>query len=130
MNQSSNNFEALIESGQKLVFSLANQVAKKFHGQFEVDDLAAYGQVGLAQAAKEFDPTRATQFTTYAYYRIRGSIYEGLSKLNWTSRAQYNRLRYQKSADTILELGPHRADGWAGTSVDEDSHWLLSLIHI
>lgn len=125
--ESKNDFDALIERGQKLVFSLAHEVSKKFNGQFEVDDLAAYGQIGLAQAARDFDPSRATQFTTYSYYRIRGAIYEGLSKLNWTSRAQYNRLRYQQSADAVLELGPHRSDGWAGTSLQEDSHWLTGV---
>jgi RNA polymerase sigma factor for flagellar operon FliA len=127
VNKSQTDFESLIESGQKLVFSLANEIGRRFHGRFDIDDLAAYGQIGLAQAAKEYDPSRETRFTTYAYYRIRGAIYEGLSKLNWTSRAQYNRLRYQQSADAVLETGPHRSDGWAGTSLIEDSHWLTGV---
>jgi RNA polymerase sigma factor for flagellar operon FliA len=117
----------LIESGQKLVHSLAREIHRRFSGQFDYDDLVAYGQVGLAQAAGEFDPQRGARFTTYAYYRIRGSIYEGVSKLNWTSRAQYNRMRADRAADEVLQQGPHRSDGWAGTSLDEDSVWLTGL---
>ncbi len=119
--------QELIQSGQKLVVSLATKIARRFHGRFETEDLIAYGQIGLAKAAAEFDEARGAKFTTYAYYRIRGAIYEGVSKLNWTSRSQYNRLRYQKSADDILERGPHRSDGWAGTSVEEDSDWLTGV---
>jgi DNA-directed RNA polymerase specialized sigma subunit len=37
--------------------------------------------VGLAEAARQFDPSRGGQFTTYAYYRIRGAILDGLETI-------------------------------------------------
>jgi RNA polymerase sigma factor FliA len=84
----------LIEETQPLVRSLAQKISRKIPMQIEFEDLIAYGQIGLAEAARDFDPQRGIQFSTYAYYRIRGAIYDGVSKMSWTSRARYNRLRY------------------------------------
>jgi len=118
---------ALIAEGQKLVRSLAREIHRRFNNQFDYEDLVGYGQIGLAQAASEFDPNRGARFTTYAYYRVRGAIYDGLSKLNWTSRSQYNRMRAEQASAEVLQKGPHRADGWSGTSLTEDSLWLTGI---
>lgn len=75
--------EARIESCQGLVRSIAIAIHKKLHGVHDLDDLIAYGQLGSAQAAREFDPARGAQFSTYAYYRIRGAIYDGVAKMGW-----------------------------------------------
>ena len=56
--------------------------------RWTLDDLIAYGQLGLAEAAQKFDAESGVRFTTFAYYRVRGAIYDGVSKMNWTSRAQ------------------------------------------
>jgi RNA polymerase sigma factor for flagellar operon FliA len=121
--------EELILSAQQLVRSLAAQVHKKFHCQFELEDLISYGQVGLAAAASDFDPEQGTQFSTFAYYRIRGAIYEGVSKLSGTTRAQYKRMKYEQSAANLLERGPHSNSGWTKTSVQEDAAWFSTLSH-
>src|SRR4051812_22091921 len=89
--------QQLVHSCQGLVRSLAWQIHRKCPAQVELDDLIAYGQVGLAQAANEFDPVRANQFTTYAYYRIRGAILDGLSQLSWF-RSYEKRARYERMA--------------------------------
>lgn len=119
--------EELILGTQQLVRSLAGQINRKFYGQFDIEDLIAYGQIGLAAAAADFDAEQGTQFSTFAYYRIRGAIYEGISKLSGTTRAQYRKLKYEQSAVALLERGPHNPDGWARTSVSEDTAWLTSL---
>jgi len=86
--------QKLIERHQDLVRSIASGIGRKVPQYIDVEDLIGYGQIGLAQAARDFDPKRGAVFSTYAYYRIRGAIYDGLSKLCWTSRARYNRLRH------------------------------------
>lgn len=75
--------ESRIESCQGLVRSIAIAIHKKLHAAHDLDDLIAYGQLGSAQAAREFDPSRGAQFSTYAYYRIRGAIYDGVAKMGW-----------------------------------------------
>lgn len=75
--------ESRVESCQGLVRSIAVAIHRKLKGTFELDDLISYGQVGLAQAANEFDDTKGTLFSTYSYYRIRGAIYDGVGKMGW-----------------------------------------------
>lgn len=96
--------EQLIEGCQNLVRSLAWKIRRTLPEQVDIDDLIGYGQVGLAEAAKNFDPDRGLEFSTFAYYRIRGAIYDGVSKMSWLSRAQYHRLRYEQLADEVLRL--------------------------
>lgn len=96
--------EQLIDECQNLVRSLAWKIRRTLPDQVDIDDLIAYGQIGLAEAAKNFDPDRGLEFSTYAYYRIRGAIYDGVSKMSWLSRAHYHRLRYEQLADEVLRL--------------------------
>ncbi len=103
MTSESLNRTELIEEGQALVRSLALRVLRSIPVRVDLEDLIAYGEVGLAEAARDFDGTRGNQFSTFAYYRIRGAIYDGLAKMTWTSRARYRRLRYERMADEILE---------------------------
>jgi RNA polymerase sigma factor for flagellar operon FliA len=75
-----------IEQCQGLVRSLAVQIHRKLPASIELDDLIAYGQLGLVEAAHSYDSSRGCQFSTYAYYRIRGSIYDGAAKMTWGLR--------------------------------------------
>jgi RNA polymerase sigma factor for flagellar operon FliA len=115
----------LIDDGQALVRSLALNISRNVPVPVDLDDLIAYGQVGLAEAAREFDPAVGTQFTTFAYYRIRGAIYDGVSKMSWTSRARYNRLRYERMANETLQeeaVGLSSAD-----TLEVQARWFRSI---
>ncbi len=61
----------------------------------EIDDLIAYGEVGLLEAIDAFDATMGRKFTTYAWYRIRGSMLDGLGKMAWFNRAAMERGQYE-----------------------------------
>lgn len=112
----------LIDEGQPLVISLASQIFPNIPVRVEFDDLIAYGQVGLAEAAREFDPEEGCKFTTFAYYRIRGAIYDGLSKMSWTSRAYYRRMRYEQLADQVLQEEASGGDSDRDDSVGRSDH--------
>ena len=125
----------LTESCQGLVRSLAWKIKQKLPPQVELDDLIAYGQLGLVQAAHDFDPARGRQFTTYAYYRIRGAILDGLSQMAWFSRADYHRSRYERMSGELLraetETGDETAEtepGGANESVLQESHWFADIV--
>src|ERR1035437_5240084 len=96
------NPQALIEECQGLVRSLASRIHHKLPPHVDIDDLVAYGQMGLAEAARDYDPGRETQFSTFAYYRIRGAIYDGLAKMSWFSRIEYRRRRKRQMAGQVL----------------------------
>lgn len=63
------------------VRSLAAGVRKQFSASLELDELIAYGQVGLLEAANRFDARVGANFLTFAHYRIRGAIFDGLRKM-------------------------------------------------
>jgi RNA polymerase sigma factor for flagellar operon FliA len=125
--------QELIAACQGLVRSLAWKIHCKLPRHIDLEDLVAYGQVGLAEAARDFDPSRGGQFTTYAYYRVRGAIFDGLGKMSWFDRADYARGRYEAMADEVLAL-----EGRDGTSssLDGDVRWLqdvsgtLSMVYL
>ena len=56
----------------------AYEVARKLPRHVDVEDLIQYGYIGLADARKRFDPGRGIKFLTFAHYRIRGAIFDGL----------------------------------------------------
>ncbi len=118
--------QQLVEAHQGLVRSLAMKIHEHAPSQVDLDDLIAYGQVGLVEAARDFDPSRGSRFSTYAYYRIRGAIYDGLSKLAWFSRAAYNRLRCEQMADHVLRVESEEESDAAG-GLGDDVRWFRQI---
>lgn len=55
------------------------------------DDVRSLGMLGLYDALKKFDTTRDLKFDTYASFRIRGSIMDGLRKEDWLPRSVRDR---------------------------------------
>ena len=109
--------QQLIDQCQGLVRSLAIGVHRNLPQSVELDDLVAYGQLGLVEAARSFDPSRGNRFTTFAYYRIRGAIYDGMAKMSWFGRAAR-----QAQADRLAnEVLRGEAEGEQADSVEECS---------
>ena len=62
-----------------LVHSIASMVSGKgLPPNIEYDDLVSDGTVGLMKAWENFDPNRGVKFETYASYRVRGEMLDGL----------------------------------------------------
>lgn len=71
----------VLEKYGPYVRSLAAQVRKQFHSQYDLEELIAWGQIGLLEAAERFDARVGANFLTFAHYRIKGAIYDGLRKM-------------------------------------------------
>lgn len=127
MTPERNAAQQLIEGCQNLVRSLAWKIHSKLPSHVDVDDLIGYGQVGLAEAARDFDPARGLQFSTFAYYRIRGAIYDGLSKMSWLSRTHYRRARYQQMANEFLQLEGEEGGDPTAAHMEDEVRWLKSV---
>lgn len=50
------------------------------------EELESFALMGLYDALKKFEPDRELKFDTYASFRIRGSIIDGLRKEDWLPR--------------------------------------------
>ena len=97
----------LVEKHLALVQGIARKVKKTLGASIELDDLVGYGSKGLVEAAERFDPRHGVAFSTFAYYRIRGAMYDGLRSMGWYSRADYARYRAEERANEYLR---NRAD--------------------
>lgn len=73
--------KVVLEKYGPYVRSLAAQVRKQFNAQLELDELMSWGQIGLLEAADRFDAKVGANFLTFAHYRIKGAIYDGLRKM-------------------------------------------------
>jgi RNA polymerase sigma factor FliA len=59
----------------------------------ELDDLIGYGMIGLLKAVERFNPERGILLKTYAEYRIRGAILDGLRGMDWLPRSARHAIR-------------------------------------
>jgi RNA polymerase sigma factor for flagellar operon FliA len=116
-----------IEECQALVLSLASKIHRSIPVRMDLDDLIAYGEVGLAEAAASFDPQYGSQFSTYAFYRIRGAIYDGISKMSWTSRARYRRHRFQQMANEALARDAAESNLTGDAGLAEQATWFQGI---
>ena len=112
----------LISDGRALVRSLALRIYRNIPIKVDLEDLIAYGELGLAEAARDFNPELGNQFSTFAYYRIRGAIYDGLAKMTWTSRARYRRMRNESMANQVLEAEKDKSTGESST-LEQNGAW-------
>ncbi len=116
----------LIAEGRALVRSIAIRIHRNIPVKVDMEDLIAYGDLGLTEAARDFDRELGNQFSTFAYYRIRGAIYDGLAKMTWTSRARYRRLRFESMAVDVLE-SEHELDDGKPKDAKESGVWFARV---
>jgi RNA polymerase sigma factor for flagellar operon FliA len=89
----------LMDSYIGLVRALAWKIHQQLPRNVEIDDLIGYGCVGLAEAARSFNPNLGHKFSTFAYHRIRGAILDGLSQMTWFRMDKFEGRSYQASAE-------------------------------
>jgi RNA polymerase sigma factor for flagellar operon FliA len=92
----------LAEQYMPYVRSIAGKIKKTVAKEIEFEDLVEYGVIGLLEAADRFDAKHGVQFMTFAYYRIRGAIYDGLRGMGWMSRTEYTKARMEMRANEYM----------------------------
>ena len=93
---------ALAEQYMPYVRSIAGKVKRTVAEEVPYEDLVEYGMIGLLEAADRYDAAHGANFMTFAYYRIRGAIYDGLRGMGWMSRSDYARARFEERANHYL----------------------------
>jgi RNA polymerase sigma factor for flagellar operon FliA len=106
------NRDALIEEYIPLVKYLAQRISMKLPNHVEIDDLVNSGIIGLIDAIEKFDMSRGIKFKTYAEFRIRGAIFDGLRSLDWVPRSvrKQKKMVEQSYASLEQKLGRHATD--------------------
>ncbi|MDR0362377.1 MAG: FliA/WhiG family RNA polymerase sigma factor [Planctomycetota bacterium] len=102
----------LIENYLPLVFQTAERLAKHFPTHLDVQDLISYGNLGLLDAIRKFNPDEGVKFSTYCNLRISGAIRDELRRLDWISRQLRSKVNQVKRVreELEIELGRHPYD--------------------
>ncbi|MEB1810112.1 MAG: FliA/WhiG family RNA polymerase sigma factor [Bacillaceae bacterium] len=94
--------DSLIRLYMPLVRYHVSRVASGLPRNVNKDDLMSHGMMGLYDALEKFDSQRDLKFDTYASFRIRGAIIDGLRKEDWLPRSL--REKSKKVESTIEKL--------------------------
>jgi len=93
--------DRLIETFRSYSHAISAEVLRKYPA-IDRDDIIGAAELGLVEAANNFDPSRGVLFKTFAYYRIRGAIYDSLRKMGWFAK-DAARLRFENGANEVLK---------------------------
>jgi RNA polymerase sigma factor for flagellar operon FliA len=94
--------DRLIEAHVSYAHAIAAEVIRKLPPEMDRKDIQGWAELGLVEAANSFDHSRGVQFKTFAYYRIKGAIYDGLRKMGWYSKGLYQQMRFEMHANEYL----------------------------
>ncbi len=95
--------DKIVQTYQSYAHAVVAGVLRSLPRHIDKNDLLAAGELGLVEAAKAFDPSRGVEFKTFAYYRIRGAVYDCLRKMGWFSKGQYQRYKFEMAANEYLK---------------------------
>src|SRR5215831_7701936 len=94
--------DQLILTYRSYAHAIASEILSKLPPHIEKNDIFGAAELGLVEAARAFDPSRGVLFKTFAFYRIRGAVYDCLRKMAWFSKAQYQQYRFERAANEYL----------------------------
>lgn len=99
----------LVEGHLDLSRRAAAMIFPRVRGYIEFDELIALANAGLAEAASRYDPNRGASFSTFAWYRVQGSIVDGLRRATTLPRRVWAKLVALRAASDYLENSAERA---------------------
>lgn len=102
--------DALVEKYLPYATSLATKMARTLPADIDFDDILCNARLGLLEAAKRYDAKYGVEFRTFAYYRIKGAIYDGLRKTGWIPRSLYSKIKFEQAANEYLKANERRED--------------------
>lgn len=96
--------DMIIDQYMPYASSIASRVAKSLSLSSEYEDIICSARLGLLEAAKRYDESQNVDFRTFAYYRIKGAIFDGLRKSGWLPRSVYSRLKFEEASNEYLQF--------------------------
>lgn len=109
--------QEFVERHRALVESIVRSVQNQLNMTGTTTDLVAFGMVGLVEARARYDASRGVQFSTFAYYRIRGAVIDGIGKMARVPRTAVRASRALSVLDTESE---HASDVHANNDAAAD----------
>jgi RNA polymerase sigma factor for flagellar operon FliA len=112
--------DGLISQYMPYAASIASRVCQSLSSAVDYEEVLCNARLGLLEAAKRFDDHQEVDFKTFAYYRIKGAIYDGLRRSGWLPRTLYAKIKFEEAANEYLQnraLGSAAENAIARTTV-------------
>ncbi|MCM3616236.1 FliA/WhiG family RNA polymerase sigma factor [Sutcliffiella horikoshii] len=93
----------LVKKYMPLVHYHVQRISTGLPKSVKREELKSLAFMGLFDAIEKFDPSRDLKFDTYASFRIRGSIIDGLRKEDWLPRSVREKAKRIESTLEQLE---------------------------
>lgn len=120
--------DGLIEQYLPFATSIATKVSRSLSSDVDYDDVLCNARLGLLEAARRFDSRFNVDFKTFAYYRIKGAIYDGLRKTGWIPRSLYSKIKLEQDATNYLSSITDRIVA-STNSVKNDVHTMVDTLN-
>ena len=123
--------DELVRENLSIVHRVAAQIAVRVPRFVSRDELVSAGMLGLAQAAKSWDPARGVPFEGYARIRVRGAIVDDLRSRDWATRSIRSGSRVLEAATDELRnrLGRPATDDELATRLNVKSDDIGRMRH-
>lgn len=95
--------ELLVKKYMPLVSYHVQRIGAGLPKNVSRDDLTSLGMLGLFDALNKFDINRDLKFDTYASFRVRGAIIDGLRKEDWLPRSAREKAKKMEAQVEALE---------------------------
>jgi RNA polymerase sigma factor for flagellar operon FliA len=121
--------DELVERYRPLVNSIVGRILRSLPVQVEFQEAFSYGIVGLLEAAERFDPRRKVSFVTFSYYRIRGSVFDGLREMGILTRTPNdNWVRREVAFNDLVQTAIDDETDRASGSVDDEIRGIAKYV--
>lgn len=114
-----------VEKYRPYVKAIAFKLKSTLPANIEFDELIQWGTIGLLDALQKWDPSQQNKFKTYAEFRIRGAMLDGLRDADIVPRSVRDKQkvinRAQREVEARKKRSAHHADiaEQLGMSADE-----------
>ena len=88
---------------QELVERVVRRLIRELDLSCDPADLRAWGHQGVLEAKQRFDSARGVRFSTFAYYRVRGAVLDGVRSQGFIKRRAYAKLKAFEATDSLAE---------------------------
>jgi RNA polymerase sigma factor for flagellar operon FliA len=95
--------ERLILEHLPQVRLIARRIQERLPENIGLEDLVSTGVIGLISAIDHFDSRHNVKLKTYAEYKIRGAILDGLRGLDWAPRQKRRKAKQIEAAIAAAE---------------------------
>jgi len=123
--------EELIKSFLPLVKRVVHRLAGRLPAEVDIKEMLNSGIIGLVDALEKFDPSHETNFSTYAQFRIRGSILDSFRVQDWVPRSLRHKAHKLEKTYQSLEqkLGRPAEDTEAAKELGVDLPTLQKMLN-